>query len=95
MKFIRVDRGGPYGKTPMARWVVDYSTCYAFLRMADEHANTDTAISERVRILKSKIPPADHAALDSRVQGLINDPSTNDDDVISILRSEFDPTQAR
>ena len=58
--------------------------------MADEHANTDSAIAECVRILKSKIPPADHAALDSRLQDLINDPSTDDDDVISILRSEFD-----
>lgn len=59
--------------------------------MADEHANTDTAIVETVRMLKSKIPAADHAALDSRVQDLMNDPSTDDNDVISILRSEFDP----
>jgi Cdc6-like AAA superfamily ATPase len=41
--------------------------------MADEHANTDSAINEVVRILKLKIPPADHAALDSRVQELVND----------------------
>jgi len=41
--------------------------------------------------LKLKIPPADHAALDSRLEALINDPSTDDDDVISILRTEFDP----
>jgi hypothetical protein len=59
--------------------------------MADERANTDLAITEAVRILKLNIPPSDHAALDSRVQDLINDPSTDDDDVISILRSEFDP----
>lgn len=57
--------------------------------MADEHANTDSEIVECVRLLKLKVPPADHAALDSRVQDLINDPSTDDDDVISILRSEF------
>ena len=65
--------------------------CYTFQRMADEHANTDSAILEAVRILKLKIPASDHAALDSRVQELMNDPSTDDDDVISILRSEFDP----
>ena len=59
--------------------------------MADEHASADPEITEYVRILKSKIPPADHGALDSRVQELMNDPSTDDDDVISILRSEFDP----
>jgi hypothetical protein len=62
-----------------------------FSTMADEHANTDSAINEVVRILKLKIPPEDHAALDSRVQELMNDPSTDDDDVISILRDEFDP----
>ena len=60
--------------------------------MADEYANTDSAIMEAVRILKSKIPPADHAALNSRVQALMNDPSTDDADVISILRDEFDPS---
>ena len=59
--------------------------------MADEHANTDSAILETVRILKLKIPAADYAALDSRLEALINDPSTDDDDVISILRAEFDP----
>ena len=59
--------------------------------MADEHANTDSAINDAVLILKSKIPPEDHAALESRVQDLINDPETDDADVISILRQEFDP----
>jgi hypothetical protein len=59
--------------------------------MADEYANSDSAINEVVQILKSKIPPSDHAALDSRLEALINDPSTDDDDVISILRDEFDP----
>jgi hypothetical protein len=47
--------------------------------------------NEVVQILKSKIPPVDHAVLESRLQELINDPSTDDDDVISILRDEFDP----
>ena len=59
--------------------------------MADEQANTDSAINEVVRILKLKIPSEEHAALDSRLQELMNDPSTDDDDVISILRDEFDP----
>ena len=59
--------------------------------MADEHANTDSEITEAVRILKLKIPASDHGAVDSRVQELINDPEADDDDVISILRAEFDP----
>jgi len=59
--------------------------------MADEHANTDSAINDAVSILKAKIPPAEHGALDSRLEELINDPSTDDNDVIAILRAEFDP----
>ena len=58
--------------------------------MADEHGNTDLAIFVAVRILKLKIPVSDHAALDSRVQELMNDPSIDDDDVISILLDDFD-----
>ena len=58
--------------------------------MADEHANEDSAITEAVRILKVKIPASVHAVLDSRVQALMNDPEADDDDVITILRSEFD-----
>ena len=59
--------------------------------MADEDAHADSGINEVVQILKSEIPASDHAALDSRLQDIINDPSTDDDDVISILRDEFDP----
>ena len=59
--------------------------------MADQNANTDPKIASSVEDLKSKIPAADHSALDSRLQALINDPDTDDDDVISILRQEFDP----
>lgn len=59
--------------------------------MADQNANTDPKINRGVEELKSKIPAADHGALDSRLQALINDPDTDDDDVISILRKEFDP----
>jgi hypothetical protein len=67
------------------------STVLLSSQMADEHANTGSAINVVVRILKLKIPPEDHAALDSRLQELMNDPNTDDDDVISILRDEFDP----
>jgi hypothetical protein len=59
--------------------------------MADQSANTDPKIDRCLEELKSKIPTADHAALESRLQGLINDPDTDDDDVILILRKEFDP----
>jgi hypothetical protein len=59
--------------------------------MADESANTDAAITQCVAELKNKIPPPDHGALESRVQALINDPETDNDDVVTILRQEFDP----
>ena len=59
--------------------------------MADQNANTDPKIDRCVAELKSKIPVADHPALESRLQGLINDPDTDDDDVIAILTQEFDP----
>lgn len=65
--------------------------CYALEAMADRNANTDPKIDRCVEELKAKIPAADHAALESRLQGLINDPDTDDDDVIAILRREFDP----
>ena len=59
--------------------------------MADQTANTDPRIAACVEALKTKIPASDHAALESRLQALINDPDADDDDVISILRQEFDP----
>jgi hypothetical protein len=59
--------------------------------MADEMANTDPKIRKCLEELKKKIPVADHGALESRLQALINDPDTDDDDVIAILREEFDP----
>ena len=62
-----------------------------FSTVADEQANSDSAITECVRILKLKIPASDHSSLDSRVQELMNDPEADDMDVITILRSEFDP----
>lgn len=59
--------------------------------MAGPGANTNPKIDEYLKVLKSKIPVADHAALESRLHALINDPDADDDDLISILRQEFDP----
>jgi hypothetical protein len=59
--------------------------------MAGQEANTDPRINRCVEELKTKIPAADHGALESRLQALINDPDADDDDVIAILRREFDP----
>jgi len=41
--------------------------------------------------LKAIIPPQDHPALESRMHALLNDPDADDNDVIAILRQEFDP----
>jgi hypothetical protein len=49
-----------------------------------------SAAQNGFRILKLKIPPEDHGALDSRLEELINDPDADAGDVISILRAEFD-----
>ena len=51
-------------------------------------------LNEFVAGLKSKIPPMEHGALDSRVEQLLNDSSADTDDAISILRQEFDPEAA-
>ena len=59
--------------------------------MADEHPGRSQEIDECVRILKLKIPAEDHGALDSRLEALLNDPDADADDIISILRAEFDP----
>jgi hypothetical protein len=59
--------------------------------MASENPNTHPTIEQCMVELKSKIPPGDHAALESRMHALINDPDADDNDVISILRQEFDP----
>jgi hypothetical protein len=59
--------------------------------MADPDANTNPKIDECLKQLKMKIPLDDHAALESRLHALINDPDADDDDVISILRQEFNP----
>jgi hypothetical protein len=49
------------------------------------------SMDDYVVLLKSRIPPIDHGALDSRVEELLNDPSADEDDAITILRQEFDP----
>ena len=59
--------------------------------MAEEHPDARSQIDECVARLKAKIPAVEHGALDSRMEELINDPSADADDVISILREEFDP----
>jgi hypothetical protein len=59
----------------------------------DEHPGADPQITECVTRLKSLIPPMEHGALESRLDELLNDPSSDADDVISILLEEFDPKQ--
>lgn len=59
--------------------------------MADEHSDAQAQIDEYVARLKSIIPPLDHGALDSRLDELLNDPSASEDEVLLILREEFDP----
>jgi len=59
--------------------------------MPEEHPDAKAQIDESVAILKSKIPTMEHGALDSRLEELLNDPSADADDVILILRQEFDP----
>jgi hypothetical protein len=53
---------------------------------------TDRArIDECVAQLRSIIPLPEHGALDSRLEELLNDSNADPDDVILILREEFDP----
>ena len=59
--------------------------------MSEERPGEETQIDECVARLKRNIPPEEHGALDSRVDELLNDPSTDQDDVISILLEELDP----
>ena len=53
----------------------------------------DADLRECMFELKARIPPVDHAALESRLQALLNDPDTDNDDIIGILRREFDPAR--
>jgi hypothetical protein len=62
--------------------------------MTEERPDAQSQIDACVARLKSKIPPREHGALESRVDELLNDPSADADDVISILIQEFDADQA-
>jgi hypothetical protein len=59
----------------------------------EEHLEAPSLVDACVADLKSKIPPMDHGVLESRVEQLLNDPSADVDDVVLILRQEFDPGQ--
>jgi len=59
--------------------------------MTEERPDAQAQIDECVAKLKSKIPPMEHGALESRLEELLNDPSADVDDVILILLQEFDP----
>lgn len=48
-------------------------------------------LDECVAMLKTKIPQAEHGALASWMEELLNDPSANADDVVLMLLREFDP----
>lgn len=61
--------------------------------MSEARPEASSQVNECVAKLKSKIPLLEHGALDSRVEQLLNDPSADSDDVILILRQEFDPAQ--
>ena len=45
--------------------------------MTEERPNARSQVDECVAILKAKIPPLAHGALDSRVEELLNDPSAD------------------
>ncbi len=49
------------------------------------------SIAEYVTTLKSKVPAMEHGAVDSRLEALLNDSSATEEEVIAILRDEFDP----
>jgi hypothetical protein len=57
----------------------------------EEQSSARQTVDAYVALLKSKIPPMDHGALDSRLEELLNGPSADEDDAITILHQEFDP----
>ena len=63
----------------------------ATLKSWRKNARARSRIDAAVAKLKSTIPLLEHAALDSRLEELLNDSSADLDDVILILRQEFDP----
>jgi hypothetical protein len=59
----------------------------------EESPGQRSQIDACVAMLKSKIPPMEHGALDSRMEALLNDSSASADEVVEILLQEFDPEQ--
>ena len=57
--------------------------------MTEDTPDARAQIDDCVAILKTKIPAEEHGALESRLDELLNDPSADTDDVISILQQEF------
>jgi len=57
--------------------------------MAEQRPEAHFILDEYVARLKAMIPQMEHAALNSRVADLLNDPSADEEDVISILEQEF------
>jgi hypothetical protein len=57
--------------------------------MAEERPEPRSTVDEYVATLKSKMPTMEHGAVDSRVEELLNDPTADENDVISILDQEF------
>ena len=61
------------------------------MEMAEDRPDPGSLVDEYVGLLKSIVPRAEHGALDSRVEELLNDPSASEEDVIAGLREEFNP----
>ena len=59
--------------------------------MPEELPDARSQVDECVAMLKTKIPQAEHGALESRVEELLNDSTTDADDVVLVLLREFDP----
>ena len=57
----------------------------------ERHPDAQLQIDECVAQLKSRIPPMEHGALESRMEELLNDSSASADEITSILLQEFDP----
>jgi hypothetical protein len=84
--------GAPCGDRVAALSESIAAQCYAHA-MTEERPGEQSRVDECVASLKRKIPPEEHGALESRVDELLNDPSADENEVISILIQEFDPQQ--
>lgn len=58
-----------------------------------ERTDAPSTIDECVAQLKAKVPEMEQAALESRLEGLLNDSSATPEEVIAALLQEFDPPQ--